>query len=207
MKLKFLTLSLLMVAGVNMVNAQSSTKDFVSKDRKHDIRLSVSDGLTQGTSDILGMAIGDAILGTKRSDSKTSLTYRFGYRYSINHFRVGADLGFGMSTSKLALAGENSPSIKEKDLRFLVLPTAEFVYFKRRLVELYGSAAAGVNLSRHTETALTKEATAGKSTLNTDFAYQVNPIALRVGNDRVGGFVEAGLGTKGFVTAGVSFKF
>ncbi|WP_294454503.1 hypothetical protein [uncultured Bacteroides sp.] len=207
MKLKFLALSLVMVAGVNMVNAQSSTKDFVSEDRKHDIRLSVSDGLTQGTSDILGMGIGDAILGTKRSDSKTSLTYGFGYRYSINRFRVGADLGFGMSTSKLALAGENSPSIKEKDLRFLVLPTAEFVYFKRRLVELYGSAAAGVNLSRHTETALTKEATVGKSSFSTDFAYQVNPIALRVGNDRVGGFVEAGLGTKGFVTAGVSFKF
>ena len=207
MKMKFLALSLLMAAGVNMVNAQNSTKDFVSEDRKHDIRLSVSDGLAQGTSDILGMGIADAVLGTKRSDSKTSLTYGLGYRYSINRFRVGADLGFGMSTSKLAIAGETSPSIKEKDLRFLVLPTAEFVYFKRRLVELYGSAAAGVNLSRHTETALAKSATAGKSTLNTDFAYQVNPIALRVGNNRVGGFVEAGLGTKGFVTAGVSFKF
>lgn len=207
MKLKFFVLSLLMVAGVNMVNAQNSTKDYVSEDRKHDIRLSVSDGLTQGTSDILGMGIADAVLGSKRSDSKTSLTYGFGYRYSINRFRLGADLGFGMTTSKLALAGENSPSIKEKDLRFLVLPTAEFVYFKRRLVELYGSAAAGVNLSRHSETALAKNATAGKSTLNTDFAYQVNPIALRVCNDRVGGFVEAGLGTKGFVTAGVSFKF
>ena len=196
-----------MVAGVNMVNAQNSTKDFVYEDRKHDIRLSVSDGLTQGTSNILGMGIGDAILGTKRSDSKTSLTYGLGYRYSINRFRVGADFGFGMSTSKLALSGEKSPSIKEKDLRFLVLPTAEFVYFKRRLVELYGSAVAGVNLSRHTETALTKGATAGKSNFSTDFAYQVNPIALRVGNNRVGGFVEACLGTKGFVTAGISFKF
>ncbi|MBM6882429.1 hypothetical protein [Bacteroides caecigallinarum] len=207
MKLKFLALSLLMVAGVNMVNAQSTTNDYVSEDRKHDIRLSVSDGLTQGTSNILGMGIADAILGTKRSDSKTSLTYGFGYRYSINRFRLGADLGFGMTSSKLALAGEKSPSLKEKDLRFLVLPTAEFVYFKRRLVELYGSAAAGVNMSRHTETALAKGATAGKSSFSTEFAYQVNPIALRVGNDRVGGFVEAGLGTKGFVTAGVSFKF
>ncbi len=83
MKLKFLALSLVMVAGVNMVNAQNTTKDFVSEDRKHDIRLSVSDGLTQGTSNILGMGIADAILGTKRSDSKTSLTYGFGYRYRI----------------------------------------------------------------------------------------------------------------------------
>ena len=64
-----------------------------------------------------------------------------------------------------------------------------------------------MNLSRHTETAHTKGATAGKSNFSTDFAYQVNPIALRVGNNRVGGFVETGLGTKGFVTAGISFKF
>lgn len=77
MKLKFLALSLLMVAGVNMVNAQNSTKDYVSEDRKHDIRLSVSDGLTQSNADILGMGISDALIGTKRSDSKTSLTYGF----------------------------------------------------------------------------------------------------------------------------------
>ena len=39
------------------------------------------------------------------------------------------------------------------------------------------------------------------------FAYQVNPIALRVGNHRIGGFLEAGLGYKGFLTAGVSLRF
>ena len=48
---------------------------------------------------------------------------------------------------------------------------------------------------------------AKKADLSTSFAYQVNPIALRVGNDRIGGFVEAGLGNKGFLTAGVSLKF
>jgi hypothetical protein len=48
---------------------------------------------------------------------------------------------------------------------------------------------------------------AKKSTLSTSFAYQINPIAIRVGNDRIGGFVEAGFGTKGFVTAGLSLGF
>lgn len=206
MKLKFFALSLFMVAGLNMVNAQNSTKDFVSNDRKHDLRISVSDGLTQGSVDILGMGIEDAITGTKRSDSKYSLVYGFGYRYGINRFRVGADLGFGMSSSKLALVGESAPSIKEKELRLLILPTAEFVYYKRRLIELYGSAAAGMNFTRHSESPISKGGSS-KANLSSSFAYQVNPIALRVGNDRVGGFVEAGLGTKGFLTAGVSFKF
>jgi len=61
-----------------------------------------------------------------------------------------------------------------------------------------------------TEKGLTE---AGKKNANTkaktatDFAFQVNPIALRVGNDHIGGFLEAGLGYKGFVTAGMSLKF
>lgn len=207
MKLKFFALSLFMVAGFNMANAQNTTSDFVSNDRKHDLRISVSDGLTQGSVDILGMGIGDALTGTKRSDTKHSLVYGLGYRYAINRFRVGADLGFGMSSSKLSLAGEKTPSIKEKDLRLLVLPTAEFVYYKRRLIELYGSAAVGVNFSRHTETPVEKNVDGRKASFSTDFAYQVNPLGVRVGNNRVGGFVEAGLGSKGFLTAGISFKF
>ena len=91
----------------------------------------------------------------------------------------------------------------------MLLPTVEFVYFKRGVVELYGGAAAGVNLVNHTEKSLNQTATsnAKKSDLSTTFAYQVNPIALRVGNQRIGGFLEAGLGYKGFVTAGVSLRF
>ena len=62
---------------------------------------------------------------------------------------------------------------------------------------------------RHKEGALTEagKSQVQKASLSTNFAYQVNPIALRVGNERIGGFLEAGLGHKGFLTAGVSLKF
>lgn len=209
MKFKFIALSLCMLASANLVKGQEHSKGFTPSENKHDIRLSVSDGLTQGSVDVLGMGLLDAVTGSKRTDSNYSLVYGLGYRYSLGRFRVGTDLGFSKSNSKMILAGETNPSLKESNLNFLVLPAAEFVYFKRGLVELYGTAAAGVNLSRHKETALTdagKKAVA-KADLSTSFAYQVNPIALRVGNDRIGGFVEAGLGHKGFVTAGISLKF
>lgn len=209
MKFKFIALSLCMLASANLVKGQEHSKGFTPSENKHDIRLSVSDGLTQGSVDVLGMGLLDAVTGSKRTDSNYSLVYGLGYRYSLGRFRVGADLGFSNSNSKMTLAGETNPSLKESNLNFLVLPAAEFVYYKRGLVELYGTAAAGVNLSRHKETALTdagKKAVA-KADLSTSFAYQVNPIALRVGNDRIGGFVEAGLGHKGFVTAGISLKF
>lgn len=200
MKFKVFVLSLCIFAGVNMANAQ---------DNRHEIRVSVSDGLTQSAVDVLGLGLADAVTGSKRTDEKASIVYGLGYRYAVGRFRVGADLGFAHTTSKLTLSGEKMPSIKERELNFMILPTAEFVYLKSRLVELYGNASAGVSLKRHTETGLTEagKAAAAKADLNTSFAYQVNPIALRVGNETIGAFVEAGLGHKGFITAGLSFRF
>ncbi len=209
MKLKFIALLLCAAVSSHVVKGQETTANNTQSMPRHEIRLSASDGLTLGLANVFGMGLSDAVTGSKRSDEKSSLVYSLGYRYSIAQFRVGADLGFAQSTSKLTLIGETAPSLKEKDLNFMLLPTVEFVYFKRGVVELYGGASAGVNLVNHTEKSLNQTATsnAKKSDLSTTFAYQVNPIALRVGNQRIGGFLEAGLGYKGFVTAGVSLRF
>lgn len=208
MKIKFIALLLCAAVSSNVAKGQETTHNTQSMPR-HEIRLAASDGLTLGLANVFGMGLSDAVTGSKRSDEKSSLVYSLGYRYSIARFRVGVDLGFVQSTGKLTLIGETAPSLKEKDLNFMLLPTVEFVYFKRGVVELYGGAAAGVNLVNHTEKSLNQTATsnAKKSDLSTTFAYQVNPIALRVGNQRIGGFLEAGLGYKGFVTAGVSLRF
>ena len=72
MKIKFIALSLCALASVNMVNAQESSKG----ESKHEIRLSVSDGLTQGTVDVLGMGLADAVLGSKRTDESFPGRYR-----------------------------------------------------------------------------------------------------------------------------------
>jgi len=37
--------------------------------------------------------------------------------------------------------------------------------------------------------------------------YQINPIAIRVGNGRISGFAELGWGYRGLATVGVAFKF
>ena len=209
MKFKLFFLSLCVAVSANLVCAQESGKGFTPSENKHELRLSVSDGLTLGTTGILGNGLSDVVLGNKRSDEKMTMVFGLGYRYSIHRFRVGADLGFAQASSKLALAGEKAPSIKEKELNFLVLPTAEFVYFKRNLFELYGGASVGVDLVRQSESKLDEKGKSAseKNSLSANLAYQVNPIAFRVGNDRIGGFMEAGFGYKGFLTAGVSLKF
>ena len=49
-----------MLASTNLVKGQG----FTPSENKHEIRLSVSDGLTQGTVDILGMGLVDAVTGS-----------------------------------------------------------------------------------------------------------------------------------------------
>lgn len=180
-------------------------------ENRHELRVSVSDGLTLTMSNIFGMGLADAITGTKRSDEKSSGVFGVGYRYAVNRFRIGADLGFASISSKVMMSPDKIPSVRDRELNFLVLPVGEFTYFKRGVVELYASAAMGVDFSRTSETGLTdfgkKQAALHKSKFNTDFAYQINPIAIRVGSNRIGGFLETGLGYKGFVTAGVSVRF
>ena len=198
MKFRSIVLSLCVLASINLIKGQTSNRN--------QIRFSVSDGLTLSTVDILGTGLSDAVIGGKRSDQKGTLLYGLGYRYTLNRFKVGIDLGFARSSSKLTFTDENSPSIKEHNLNFLILPTAEFVYFRKGLFEMYGSAGAGINLERHTEDALNSKAS-HKSDLNTSFAYQVNPVGISIGNNRIGGFLEAGLGSKGFITAGMNLKF
>lgn len=210
MKIKSIILSLCVATCVNAVQAQTGGAKLTSSEKKNEIRLSISDGTTMTMTNVFGTGLADAILGSKRSDEKVLGVFGVGYRYKIQRFKVGSDFGFASVTSKLAFNGQQKPSVKERDLQFLILPTAEFVYFKSRLVELYGSASAGANLNRHSESALTTEGrkqAAKNPSFSATFAYQVNPIAIRVGNERIGGFAEAGFGTKGFVTAGISMGF
>lgn len=198
-------ISATILSGPEAVNAQWNNKN----ENRHEIRISASDGLTRNSGDIFGIALVDALLGTKREDTKSSGVYSLGYRYSINRFRIGSDVSFSSTSSKLTLLRDQTPSIKEHNLSFMVLPAVEFQYYKRKLVELYGSAAGGVDLTRTSYKQIdnAKNHQLQETSLHTSFAWQVSPIAIRVGNKTFGGFLEAGLGHKGFLSAGVGVKF
>lgn len=217
MKTKFIMLFLCIVSNICFVNAQDRIT-IITTPKKHEIRLSISDNLALSIADVFGSALGQVATGSKRTDEKSSAVFGIGYRYHVNRLRIGADCGFGTVSSKIIHTGMKMPTAKEQELNFLFLPVAEFVYFRRGLFELYGSAAAGVDFTRRSEkefsTSIRDAGISGvaktavrQSDSFTSFAWQVNPVALRVGNHRIGGFLEAGLGYKGIVTAGVSFKF
>ena len=207
---KIFTLIVCMLIPALAMSAQDEKEAYVDFNR-HDIRVTYSDGLTLGGASFWGMGLSDVITGTKRTNQESSGVFGLGYRYAFGkRFRLGLDLGLAKVTCILTSFPDMAPSIKAKELNFLVLPTAELVYFRRDLFQLYGSVSAGLNLTRHYETGLTergKELAREKSNFDSEIAYQINPIGLRVGSNRIGGFVEAGLGYKGFITAGISLGF
>ncbi|HEY9542284.1 hypothetical protein [Prevotella sp.] len=208
MKMKLAMLSLCLAAGLTQAFALNSGYDDL--EQRHELRIGYSDGLTLATASIWGIGLGDAVTGTTRTDETTTGVVGLGYRYHLNRFRVGLDLGFATVSSKFDHAGSKQKDIKQTQQNFIVLPVGEMIYFKQGIVELYGSAAAGVDFTRTKEKGLTEAGKTNaqkKATTSTDFAFQVNPIAIRLGNNHIGGFVEAGLGYKGFITGGVSLKF
>ncbi|SRR5574344_579289 len=167
---------------------------------RHEVRISVSDGLTLSTSNFLGMGLADVLTGTRRSVQSSTGLISCGYRYvAASRLKIGMDVGYISISSKIKDRNDKTREIKERVTDVLLLPAVEFLYYKKGLMELYGSTAAGIDIVKYKYSdSLQKEK------LPVTFAYQVNPIAVRIGNDRIAGFLEAGMGYKGFLTVGIS---
>ena len=211
MKVKGIIVFLCAMACMEHSEAQEMRNSFSSDKNKHEVRVLASDGFTLSIADFFGMGLADAVTGTKRDVQTSSAVWGVGYRYKYNRFRIGADIAYMKISSNIEYGKENLTVAEEKQSHLMILPTVDFLYYKSGCIELYGSGEAGVDISslNYTKTksqdvyVLNKY----KSESSADFAFQVNPIALRIGNEHLGGFIETGLGYKGFVTIGASVRF
>lgn len=210
MRIKLIALSLCFISCFEHVTAHTESGRYYTSENRHEFRIGYSDGLTLSSASFWGIGLSDALTGTERIDEQSTGVFGVGYRYGFNRFRVGLDIGFAEVSSKIVDKTNKTPYLKETQQNLLILPTAEIIYFKKGLFELYGSIAAGVDVTSTKEKGLTDEGKRKadtKADKSTDFAFQANPIAMRLGNNHIGGFIEAGLGYKGFVTAGISVRF
>ena len=171
---------------------------------KHEVNLTYSDGIPMTFVEGFSNALSSAILGQKlNSETTSSGNFGLGYRYQITErIRVGGDVAFQQEQTKQSYKN-NILIAKRTNNYFMVMPTLSFSYIKTEWLDFYGSAAAGVILDRYTSTEPNKPAVKDN---NVDFAFQVNPAGLRVGK-KLGGFVEAGFGHRGIISAGLNYKF
>lgn len=174
----------------------------------HQLRLYVSDGLPLRTTDFIGMGLTDITPGTERNNIESWGIIGIGYRCSFYHFRLGIDCATARITSDVRDVEQHTTVMKEKVQHYLVLPTAEWIYYKFGNIELYGSGSSGIDVSRQTYKGLTPQGKLWSENLpdksSVKFAYQINPIAIRLGRKRIVGYAEMGLGYKGFITLGLS---
>lgn len=181
--------------------------------QKHEIRAGISDGIGLVTGigfiDAAGESIRLQTSGSKMTNIRSTSfnMYEVGYRYRLSdQIKIGADIGY-LNAEKVfkSTTGANKTQEVRKANYLVFLPTAEFSYIKTPLLNFYGSGAAGAIFGRVQEVKnLTTGKTTGKNSVS--FAYQVNPVGLRVGK-RLGAFAELGFGYKGLATLGANFKF
>jgi opacity protein-like surface antigen len=86
------------------------------------------------------------------------------------------------------------------DMRYYsLMPRTDYRWIARRSFQLYSSAAIGPSIG-------TARFEDGSTETKVLFAFQVNPIGIRVGRG-LGVFAEAGVGNNGLFTFGVSQKW
>lgn len=191
--------SLLFVGALSILSVHAQEEG-----SKHEFRIGYSDALPISLADDFGSLFSEALIAPldgrmiKSNESKSAGMFHLGYRIQINdRISIGGDVTFMHIKRTIEFIRQNSTQIEKEEKNsnlFGILPTLEVAYLKRSVVTLYGSAAGGIGITA------TKD---GGQT--SDFAFQVNPIGIKVGK-RVGGFAEVGFGYKGIVSLGAYFK-
>lgn len=168
------------------------------------IPLTIGDALLHGFTSALTSGIAGYSKDTK--NDKSSGMWGLGYKYHVNNrFSAGLELSYLTSSKDINFKkADDEYNVHRKSAFFLVLPTAQYHYLNREKLQLYGNI--GVGLLNYT---IKEEKNKGGETFDenyTSFAFQVNPIGLRVGQ-RFAGFAELGFGFKGIINIGASMRF
>ncbi|GEM_PF-1588960 len=161
----------------------------------------------QGSYTSLSMAVGGALgtafsLGAARiEDLSSSGSIGLGYhRYVHRSIAVGGVVGYEGCTLRFSqLAGhdqdgnpvyESSPSNGNYSFIF-VMPSVAFKWFSLSSISMYSRVSAGAMLCL------------SQNPARLTFAFQASPVGFDFGSTMFRGFLEAGFGCQGILTAGL----
>lgn len=161
----------------------------------------ISLGAGYVTHPFIGIGFGNAFGGIFDGDTndENSLgAYSLTYMHNINNrFGVGA-------TASYEYMYKNAKDGKKYTENFVaVMPTARAYWFRHKAFGMYSRVAAGVALNL----AKGYSATTGEKENETQvlFGFQLAPVSMEVGSNKVSGFLELGWGYQGLVNVGVKF--
>ncbi|RPI17984.1 MAG: hypothetical protein EHM58_07105 [Ignavibacteriae bacterium] len=124
---------------------------------------------------------------------------------------VSSNISFGLTASYTGMSITNYSSSTEPRTEthysvkfYTLMGNANFIYSPKNIIQLYSGISLGMTFANAKATStVTKEP---YNNSGSTLAVQVNALGIRVGN-KIGGFLELGLGYNGIVNGGFSVKF
>lgn len=144
--------------------------------------------------------VANGISKNYKTDTKFIGTYGLDYYYQVNKwFRPGAKIVYeGLTTSIYDTTGVLVNHYNTSTLS--IMPSVQFSYLNSKYVKLYSGIDLGVAF-------IFDDNKQGSSVSSTLFAFNLTPIGIRVGNDRIFGLVETNIGMDALVKAGFGVRF
>lgn len=190
--------------GYGQVEDSTATEIHTIKDApKNEIGTSI--GVPSGFGSIFDLfkvvieGVGNSF-SNKKTDTKFIGTYGIDYYYQVNSwFRPGAKVVYeGLSTTIYDSTDALVNHYNTSTLSFMA--STQFSYLNKKHVKLY----SGIDLGVATIFDDNKESSSSSTTL---FAFNLTPIGIQIGNDRIFGFVETNIGMDALVKAGFGVRF
>ena len=162
-----------------------------------------------------GLVTGDQFSDQISNNPNKKLTYNSGNAFFTLRYHFFSCLAFGIAGGVTSAAGQYTdayhPSVVTSTYRQQVTTIAfeaYYVYTFRKYFEVYTFLGAGPEFATTTTTAEPVPNAIGITTTDgrNVIKIQYTPIGVRVGG-RLAGFAELGIGYKGLVNAGISYKF
>lgn len=123
--------------------------------------------------------------------------------YWTSHWRFVANGNYTSLKSKFVYTSDQSLYATQKDTYYGLMVGINYHWIGDAVVEIYSGLQAGGCFQHTDQSYISGEKASDNSFL---FAFQVTPIGLRVGK-AFGGFIEAGVGYKGILDAGLDLRF
>ena len=126
------------------------------------------------------------------------------------YYHISPAVGLGAVASYAGCKAEDDKTRKE-DLTesfFTVMPSVKFNWLRKEHFSMYSAVSAGVMFCSIScnDNAKANDKNAKDETLTT-FIFQATAVGAEFGGEQFRGFVEAGLGEKGLLCAGLRYKF
>ncbi|MBR5982385.1 MAG: hypothetical protein IK025_01515 [Bacteroidales bacterium] len=144
--------------------------------------------------------VANGLANNYKTDTKFVGTYGLDYYYQVNSWlRPGAKIVYeGLTTSVYDTTNALVNHYNTSTLS--VMPSVQFSYLNRKYVKLYSGIDLGVAV-------IFDDNKQGSSLSTTLFAFNITPIGIRVGNDRIFGLVETNIGMDALIKGGFGVRF